>query len=262
MESFVEPSALLGITLKISKKVMPKHHQCHVVCWPMTRRKRGRRRIPASWRNVVMHFRTKPSASTRPYMAIASGARGFVDQTKSEAHWHGIVRSMFHGSGWHCVETKNMPNWFTQKWERNMKYIETCTYNSLSYIRHFFTIMAIYIHGFLMLTGCHFPGPATHNLAEPFGDLLVCRKRRRITVAMVGNFWKSLGWFKFGVTILFWLGFVFSWHVINESIGCPHGINQPGSMNPVKRFPFARRILLKPPPRLTRHALHTVTDPQ
>ena len=48
MESFVEPSALLGIALKISKKVMPKHHQCHVVCWLMTRRKRGRRRIPAS----------------------------------------------------------------------------------------------------------------------------------------------------------------------------------------------------------------------
>ena len=42
----VEPFSHLGITLKISKKVMPKHHQCHVVCWPMTRRKRGRRRIP------------------------------------------------------------------------------------------------------------------------------------------------------------------------------------------------------------------------
>ena len=38
--------------------------------------------------------------------------------------------------------------------------------------------MAICIHGFLMLTGCHFPGPATHNLAEPFGDLLVCRKKK------------------------------------------------------------------------------------
>ena len=91
-----EPSAHLGITLKISKKVMPKHHQCHVVCWPMTRRKRGRRRIPSSWRNVVMHFRTKRSASSRPYMAIASGARGYADQAKSEAHWHGIVRSTFH----------------------------------------------------------------------------------------------------------------------------------------------------------------------
>jgi len=81
-----EPSAHLGITLKISKKVMPKHHQCHVVCWPMTRRKRGRRRIPSSRRNVVMHFRTKRSASSRPYMAIASGARGYADQAKSEAH--------------------------------------------------------------------------------------------------------------------------------------------------------------------------------
>ena len=95
-EFLVEPFAHLGITLKISKKVMPKHHQCHVVCWPMTRRKRGRRRIPSSWRNVVMHFRTKRSASSRPYMAIASGARGYADQAKSEAHWHGIVRSTFH----------------------------------------------------------------------------------------------------------------------------------------------------------------------
>ena len=51
--------------------------------------------------------------------------------------------------------------------------------------------MAICIHGFLMLTGCHFPVPATHDLAEPFGDLLVCRKEGgswRITVAMVGDF--------------------------------------------------------------------------
>ena len=87
-----EPSAHPGIYWKISKKVMPKHHQCHVVCWSMTRRKRGRRRIPSSWRKVVMHFRTKRSASSRPYMAIASGARGYADQAKSEAHWHGTAR--------------------------------------------------------------------------------------------------------------------------------------------------------------------------
>ena len=42
-EFLVEPFAPLGITLKISKKVMPKHHQCHVVCWPMTKKERKKK---------------------------------------------------------------------------------------------------------------------------------------------------------------------------------------------------------------------------
>ena len=68
-----------------------------------------------------------------------------------------------------------------------MKYV----YPILLYIYQIYTTMAIYIHGLLMLTSCHFPGPATHNLAEPFGHVRRAQKKREeggIDGAMIGDF--------------------------------------------------------------------------
>ena len=62
-----------------------------------------------------------------------------------------------------------------------MKYVHPI----LLYIYQIYTTMAIYIHGLLMLTGCHFPGPATHNLAEPFGHVRRAQKKREEGGSMV-----------------------------------------------------------------------------
>ena len=109
--------------------------------------------------------------------------------------WHSSEH-VPHGSGLQCVETKNTPNWFTQKWVNMMKYDEICI-SILLYIYQIYTTMAICIHGLLMLTGCHFPGPATHNLAEPFGHVRRAQKKREEGGSMVPwseISWRLLGW--------------------------------------------------------------------
>jgi hypothetical protein len=39
------------------------------------------------------------------------------------------------GSGLQCVERKNTPNWFTQKWVNMMKYDEICISNFIVFIK-------------------------------------------------------------------------------------------------------------------------------